>query len=106
MIQAWAFWKEGRALALIDSNIGETYVESEVLRCMHVSLLCAQQNPEDRPTMSSVILMLGSSTEMELGEPEEPGFISKKFLTKQKLLTNQKDCSTVNEVTISLLDAR
>jgi len=99
-------WKEDRALDLIDSNIGETLVVSEVLRCMHVSLLCVQQNPEDRPTMASVILMLGSS-EKELGEPKEPGFISKNVSSETNSITNPKDCcSSVNEVTISLLDAR
>jgi hypothetical protein len=105
MIQAWSVWKENRALELIDTNIGETFVVSEVLRCMHVSLLCVQQNPEDRPTMASVILMLGS-TEMELGEPKEPGFISKNVSTESNSSTNAKDCSSVNEMTITLLDAR
>ncbi|WJX44767.1 hypothetical protein P8452_31710 [Trifolium repens] len=103
--QAWSVWKENRALELIDINIGETFVVSEVLRCMHVSLLCVQQNPEDRPTMASVILMLGS-TEMELGEPKEPGFISKNVSTESNSSTNAKDCSSVNEMTITLLDAR
>jgi hypothetical protein len=105
MIQAWAAWKEYRALELIDSNIGETYIESDVLRFMHISLLCVQQNPHDRLTMASVILMLGS-TEMELGEPKGPGFIYKNVLAESNLQANQKDCSSANEVTISLLDAR
>ncbi|WJX50865.1 hypothetical protein P8452_37113 [Trifolium repens] len=103
--QAWSVWKENTAIELIDTNIGETFVVSEVLRCMHVSLLCVQQNPEDRPTMASVILMLGS-TEMELGEPKEPGFISKNVSTESNSSTNAKDCSSVNEMTITLLDAR
>jgi hypothetical protein len=116
MIQAWAAWKEYRAVELIDSNIGETYIESEVLRCMHISLLCVQENPHDsllcvqenphdRLTMASVILMLGS-TEMELGAPKGPGFIYKNVLAESNLQANQKDCSSANEVTISLLDAR
>jgi hypothetical protein len=105
MIQAWAAWKEYRALELIDSNIGETYIESDLLRFMHISLLCVQQNPHDRLTMASVILMLGS-TEMELGEPKEPGFISKNVSTESNSSTNAKDCSSVNEMTITLLDAR
>nr|KYP44600.1 Putative serine/threonine-protein kinase receptor [Cajanus cajan] len=71
--QAWKMWKENRAIELIDQNIGDSYIVSEVLRCIHVSLLCVQQHPDDRPTMHSVILVLGS--EMELVEPKEPGFI-------------------------------
>jgi len=28
----------------------------EILRCIHVGLLCVQQNPENRPNMSSVVI--------------------------------------------------
>ncbi|KAK7262685.1 hypothetical protein RJT34_30261 [Clitoria ternatea] len=100
----WAMWKEGKALELIDSKIKESCIELEVLRCLHVSLLCVQQYPEDRPTMASVILMLGS--EMELVEPKEPGFVSKNVSAEGDSRSNQKETSSTNEVTISLLEAR
>ncbi|KAG5149668.1 hypothetical protein JHK82_016549 [Glycine max] len=67
---AWTLWKEQNALQLIDSSIKDSCVISEVLLCIHVSLLCVQQYPEDRPTMTSVIQMLGS--EMDMVEPKEP----------------------------------
>jgi len=63
MLQARRIWKEGRALELVDSKIKELCIESEVSRCLHISLLCVQQNPEDRPTMASVILMFESHME-------------------------------------------
>ncbi|KAL5547448.1 hypothetical protein UlMin_002679 [Ulmus minor] len=59
---AWRLWKEGNALELIDESLVLSYSNSEVLRCMHVSLLCVQQHPDDRPTMSSVVSMLGNQT--------------------------------------------
>ncbi|RZC09266.1 G-type lectin S-receptor-like serine/threonine-protein kinase At4g27290 [Glycine soja] len=102
---AWTLWKEGRALDLIDdSNMKESCVISEVLRCIHVGLLCVQQYPEDRPTMASVILMLESH--MELVEPKEHGFISRNFLGEGDLRSNRKDTSSSNDVTITLLEAR
>ncbi|TKY66685.1 Cysteine-rich receptor protein kinase 19 [Spatholobus suberectus] len=104
VFRAWKMWKENRAIELIDPNVGDSYIVSEVLRCMHVSLLCVQQHPDDRPTMHSVILMLGS--EMELVEPKEPGFISKYILTEVNLQINQKDKSSTNEMTISLVNPR
>ncbi|KAL2327900.1 hypothetical protein Fmac_021327 [Flemingia macrophylla] len=102
--QAWKMWKEDRARELIDPNIEDSYIVSEVLRCIHVSLLCVQQHPDDRPTMHSVILMLGS--EMELTEPKEPGFISKNISAEADLQINQKDKSSTNEMTISLINPR
>lgn len=45
----------------------------EMLRCVHIGLLCVQQNAVDRPTMASVLLMLnGVST--SLAAPSQPAF--------------------------------
>ena len=63
---------EGRSLELIDASMGDTCNLSEVLRSIHVGLLCVQRSPDDRPSMSSVILMLGS--EGALPQPKRPGF--------------------------------
>ena len=37
-----------------------------------MALLCVQNNPDDRPTMSTVIMML--SSDGPLPEPRQPGF--------------------------------
>lgn len=59
-------------LELLDTHLFEMCVSSEVIRCIHVGLLCVQQNPGDRPDMSSVILMLNG--EKLLPQPKAPGF--------------------------------
>lgn len=103
--RAWTIWKAGRALELIDSKIMESCVISEVLRCLHVSLLCVQQYPEDRPTMASVILMLESH--MELAEPKEHGFVSRNASVEEYLRSKWKDTSSsINDVTVSMVEAR
>ncbi|GKV42589.1 hypothetical protein SLEP1_g49972 [Rubroshorea leprosula] len=48
---AWKLWKEGNPLELAAESLGECFTLSEVVRCIHISLLCLQQNPEDRPPM-------------------------------------------------------
>ncbi|GKV51530.1 hypothetical protein SLEP1_g58175 [Rubroshorea leprosula] len=101
---AWRLWKEGNPSKLIDSFVMESCNLSEVLRCIHISLLCVQQYPEDRPNMSFVILMLGSET--ALGQPKEPGFL----VDKKSLETNSSfiklESSSTNELTLSVLEAR
>nr|KYP44603.1 Cysteine-rich receptor-like protein kinase 29 [Cajanus cajan] len=79
-------------------------VISEVLRCLHIGLLCVQQYPEDRPTMASIILMLESH--MELVEPKEHGFIPRNVVVKENLHLSKKDTSSSNDVTITMLEAR
>lgn len=104
LFQAWTLWKEGNALELIDSRIKDSCVVSEVLRCIHVSLLCVQQYPEDRPTMTSVVLMLGS--EMELVEPKEPGFFPRRVSDEGNPCPNQNEMSSNDELTITSLNGR
>ncbi|GLT46751.1 hypothetical protein SLA2020_204810 [Shorea laevis] len=101
---AWRLWKEGNPSKLIDSFVLEACTLSEVLRCIHISLLCVQQHPEDRPTMSSVVLMLGS--EIALGQPKEPGFLVDKKSLKTNSSPNKVESFSTNELSLSVLEAR
>ncbi|KAL5730990.1 non-specific serine/threonine protein kinase [Ranunculus cassubicifolius] len=70
----WKLWEEGSAIELMDPILLDSYSAAEVMRCIHVGLLCVQDNLEDRPTMSSVVLML-SSHSLTLQTPSAPSFI-------------------------------
>ncbi|KAF3454013.1 hypothetical protein FNV43_RR04456 [Rhamnella rubrinervis] len=98
---AWRLWKEGRPLELIGECIRKSCIESEVLRCIQISLLCMQMRPEDRPTMSSVVQMLGS--ECPLPQPTEPGFSLGKNSHTGESTSTTHELLSVNEVTITLL---
>ncbi|XP_057453087.1 G-type lectin S-receptor-like serine/threonine-protein kinase At4g27290 [Lotus japonicus] len=102
---AWRLWTEERALELLDEVLREQYTPFEVMRSIQVSLLCVQQRPEDRPDMSSVVLMLNG--EKLLPKPKVPGFYNEKDLSAESNSSpaNHKLCS-VNELSITELDAR
>ena len=102
--QAWRLWNEGRPLELTDECLGQSSTLSEVLRCIHISLLCVQQCPEDRPSMSSVIVMLGS--EGALPQPKQPGFFLEKDSNEAHCFSSKQEPSSTNEITITLLGAR
>ncbi|KAL9671072.1 hypothetical protein QQ045_008636 [Rhodiola kirilowii] len=69
VVHAWTLWVEKRPLDLVDETLRDSYNASQALRCVHISLLCVQQHPRDRPNMSSVILMLGSDNELPHPKP-------------------------------------
>ncbi|XP_021905861.1 G-type lectin S-receptor-like serine/threonine-protein kinase At4g27290 isoform X2 [Carica papaya] len=101
---AWKLWMANRPLELTDNTLGDSCVLSEVIRCIHVSLLCVQQQPEDRPDMSSVILMLSSET--SLPQPKKPGFFTERNLPEAEFSSSIYEAISTNECTISMLEAR
>ncbi|KAG7617014.1 putative cysteine-rich receptor-like protein kinase 11 RLK-Pelle-DLSV family [Arabidopsis thaliana] len=66
-------WRNKSPLELVDPTFGRNYQSNEVTRCIHIALLCVQENPEDRPMLSTIILMLTSNT-ITLPVPRLPGF--------------------------------
>ncbi|KAF9672893.1 hypothetical protein SADUNF_Sadunf11G0091800 [Salix dunnii] len=101
---AWILWTKGAQLDLIDECLSDSHVSVEVLRCIHVALLCVQQRPEDRPTMSSVVVMLGS--ENPLPQPKQPGFFMEKNPPEQGNSSSKHESYSANEVTLTSLEAR
>ncbi|GMN75020.1 hypothetical protein TIFTF001_052506 [Ficus carica] len=102
---AWALLKEGRPFDLIDVHMKDSYVNlQEVLRCIHVGLLCAQQNPMDRPDMSSVILMLNG--ERELPQPKSPGYFLEKDSQERYQASTKPQSFSKNTMTITTFTGR
>ncbi|XP_021294093.1 cysteine-rich receptor-like protein kinase 10 isoform X2 [Herrania umbratica] len=81
---AWQLWNDGRGLELIDSNIADGCPIDDVVRWIHIALLCVQDDPALRPTMSSVILMLGSRS-VNLPQPSSPPYSAARFVTTSDL---------------------
>ena len=59
-LQAWKQWRNGTPLELLDPSMRNSYSRNEVVRCIHIGLLCIQENPANRPTMATIGLMLNS----------------------------------------------
>ncbi|KAJ9566238.1 hypothetical protein OSB04_002204 [Centaurea solstitialis] len=73
MYLAWKSWNEGRGIELMDQALAETSCLSQGLRCIHMGLLCVQDQAKDRPTMAEAVSLLCSET--DLPEPKEPLFM-------------------------------
>ncbi|XP_058224726.1 cysteine-rich receptor-like protein kinase 44 isoform X2 [Rhododendron vialii] len=110
---AWKTWREGTASNLIDPTLrANSGSMREMIRCIHIGLLCVQENVADRPTMASVVLMLSSST-LSLPVPSEPAFFLRSGSTNSELPLLQEHSSelavsghSINEVSITELYPR
>ncbi|KAM7488828.1 hypothetical protein LguiB_026312 [Lonicera macranthoides] len=97
---AWQLYNEGRSLELIEMPIEDSICLSEVLRSIQVGLLCVQQNPEDRPTMAIVVLMMGG--DYVLPQPNQPGFFTERNKHGADSTSSKNGRNSVNELTITI----
>ncbi|KAI4317415.1 hypothetical protein L6164_025284 [Bauhinia variegata] len=99
---AWQLWREDKAIEIIDPSLLECCLSHEAPRCVQVGLLCVQERASDRPNMSEVVSMLSNET-ASLPSPKRPAF----YIDVEESEPNEKPktCS-INEVTISIIDAR
>ncbi|KAJ9553821.1 hypothetical protein OSB04_017866 [Centaurea solstitialis] len=95
---AWRLYKEDKSIELISESLRASCVISEVVRSIHVALLCVQHHAEDRPTMLSVVLMLVS--EGVLPPPKQPAF----FI--EESYREHDSFSSLDEYMITLMYAR
>ncbi|KAH7576824.1 hypothetical protein JRO89_XS01G0157400 [Xanthoceras sorbifolium] len=99
---AWRLWQEDKVLDMMDRKLsaGSKTKTNEILKCINVGLLCVQEDPDDRPTMSDVITML-SSVSATLSTPKRPAFIVSRGFNYMASSSSSK-AETNNEITITL----
>ncbi|KAK2452471.1 putative receptor protein kinase [Trifolium repens] len=68
----WRNWREESLTNVIDPTLNNESV-NEIVRCIHIGLLCVQENAAIRPNMASIVLMLNSHS-LTLSRPSEPAF--------------------------------
>ncbi|KAF7103475.1 hypothetical protein CFC21_104464 [Triticum aestivum] len=73
---AWRLWKDRRLHELVDPSLGNGYEVTEITQCAQVALLCAQEDPADRPTMTAIAAMLSSESTRLPMEPKRPSALS------------------------------
>ncbi|XXG69404.1 hypothetical protein AAC387_Pa06g2283 [Persea americana] len=103
----WRLWNEGRGLEVLDPLMLESCSTSEALRWIHIGLLCVQEDAADRPTMSTIVVMLGSEN-VTLPQPTQPAFSVGRGVIPSASGQSSSSALTcsVNELTVSILEAR
>ncbi|XP_060667559.1 cysteine-rich receptor-like protein kinase 44 [Ziziphus jujuba] len=83
----WQQWSEDKGEETIDPNLINACPVNEALRWIHISLLCVQEDPNDRPNMSSVVLMLPSKS-LHLPKPSKPPFSADRLFLSDQFSTS------------------
>nr|GMD30094.1 G-type lectin S-receptor-like serine/threonine-protein kinase At4g27290 isoform X2 [Ipomoea batatas] len=103
--KAWKLWNEGNAMDLLDDSVlVECCKECEVLKCINVGLLCVEEDPNRRPSMPNVFLMLTDES-MNLPKPNQPAFVTRnRICNDSSTVESDKPCS--NQLTFSAQEGR
>ncbi|CAN6358082.1 unnamed protein product [Urochloa humidicola] len=115
----WEHWTTGTITELLDPFLlGRRTPQDQMSKLVNIGLLCVQDNPADRPTMSSVNVMLSSDT-VSLQVPSKPTFCipemedpshlySDAYRRAVKLQSSGKPTAPMspNEVTLTELEPR
>ncbi|KAF5176756.1 Receptor-like serine/threonine-protein kinase SD1-8 [Thalictrum thalictroides] len=99
---AWKLWNGDKCMELVDDSIGNSASAQDIRRCIQVGLLCVQKNSEQRPTMSSVLLML-SSEAVVLPNPQVPGFYIERGPINDNSSYSEKQLCLSDDATITTL---
>ncbi|EEE67327.1 hypothetical protein OsJ_24577 [Oryza sativa Japonica Group] len=113
--RVWEHWTMGTILEMMDPSLTSHAPRDQMLKCIHIGLLCVQDNPADRPMMSTVNIMLSSNT-VSLQSPSKPSFFIPKSGTDSNIYsesypqtsqpTHRSGMMSVNDVSVTELEPR
>ncbi|EFH43987.1 predicted protein [Arabidopsis lyrata subsp. lyrata] len=101
----WRLWTNETPLELVDSSFRTNYQRNEIIRCIHIALLCVQEDTEDRPTMSMIVQMLTTSS-ISLAAPRPPGFFFRSKHEEAGPSTNKSSLCSIDDASITMLTPR
>jgi hypothetical protein len=82
----------------------DSCITDETLFCIHMGLVCVQDDPNDRPLMSSAVFILENGS-TSLLNPSKPVYFAHKNNNEVEQLRGNTQ-SSKNSVTISALEGR
>jgi serine/threonine protein kinase len=114
MVQDWKHWADGTPLNVLDPNLENSSSRDQVIRCLHIGVRSVQDDPADRPTMASIVLMLNSHSASLPSPLRQPSYFLHSRTEEKPLSELESDQSTtskstplsVNEASISELYPR
>ncbi|XP_050247743.1 cold-responsive protein kinase 1-like [Quercus robur] len=88
--KAWWMFEKGELLSLVDALLNDDFNVEEACRFLKIGLLCTQDMPKLRPSMSTVVGMLLGEIHVNDKEITKPGLLSDLMHPKAKADRGQK----------------
>ncbi|KAJ9566140.1 hypothetical protein OSB04_002106 [Centaurea solstitialis] len=100
---AYQLWRENKGEELIDHGlIQNSAVNTDAIRWINIALLCVQEDPQDRPKMSTVVFMLEGQWSTDLPTPSEPPASFARFAALSEETSTNSDADASAHPTIKI----
>lgn len=76
LLQTWDLFERRELVGMVDSSLNGDFDAEMACRFLKVGLLCTQDTPKFRPSMSSVVKMLTGEKDVNDRKITKPGLIS------------------------------
>uniref|UniRef100_A0A0E0QBL0 Protein kinase domain-containing protein n=1 Tax=Oryza rufipogon TaxID=4529 RepID=A0A0E0QBL0_ORYRU len=99
----WEHWAMKITTEMVDPFLRSDSSLDGILRCIHIGLVCVQEAPMDRPTISEINMMLDSNT-IPVQTPSRPAFFSQMSGSSGSVvdsITAKSKAMSLNEVSIT-----
>ncbi|KAL1220956.1 Cold-responsive protein kinase 1 [Cardamine amara subsp. amara] len=74
--RAWKLYEQNKLVDLVDSSLNGVFDAEEACQYLKIGLLCTQDSPKLRPTMSTVVRYLTGEKDIDYRKITRPGLIS------------------------------
>ncbi|XP_021755330.1 cysteine-rich receptor-like protein kinase 5 [Chenopodium quinoa] len=86
--EAWRLWNDNKTLDFVDTTLQNDFPIDEVTKCIHIALLCIQDDAALRPRMSSIVAALNGQA-ICLPTPKPPNYFGANILEDNDSLGNK-----------------
>ncbi|KAM0860902.1 hypothetical protein ACQ4PT_046244 [Festuca glaucescens] len=102
---AWQQWNEDKGEEMIDPLIRPSCSVRQVMRCIHIALLCVQDHAQERPDIPAVIVML-SSDSSALPMPRPPTLMLRGRAAESSKSSENERSHSIGTVSMTQLHGR
>ncbi|KAK9269708.1 hypothetical protein L1049_001486 [Liquidambar formosana] len=95
--KAWELHKRGELVGLVDASLGGDFNVKEACRFLKIGLLCTQDKPKLRPSMSTVVNMLMGEICVDGEDISMPGLLSE-FMGLKRVQKDKFDVKNTSEM--------
>lgn len=100
--RTWQLYERRELVGLVDTSLDGNFDAEEACRFLKIGLLCTQDTPKQRPSMSTVVKMLTGEKEADEDMMRKPGLISDFMDLKVRSSQNtQPESKTMSSYNVS-----